>query len=69
MLPGKGWFVYDACVDLQEYCSGVVHPVTNETITNYKNLANDPLLKDTWTKAMCKDLGKIAQGYGDKKRN
>lgn len=63
----KDGFVYDACVDLQEYSGGVVYPVTNETITNYKKLANAPLSKDTWTRALCKELGKIAQGYGDKK--
>ena len=50
-------------VDLQEFCAGVVHPVTNETITKYQKLIDDPLLRDTWTKAMCKELGRLAQGY------
>ena len=63
----KEGLTYDAHVDLQEYCNGVVHPVTKETITNYKKLANDPLLRETWTKAMCKELGNIAQGFGDTK--
>jgi hypothetical protein len=47
--------------------NGVVHPVTKETITKYEKLANDPVMKDVWTKAMCKELGRLAQGYGDKK--
>ena len=63
----KDGLQYDAMVDLQELCCGVVHPVTKETITNYKKLANDPLLKEVWTKAMCKELGNIAQGFGDEK--
>ena len=30
-------------LDLEELCNGVVHPVTNETITKYQKLINDPL--------------------------
>jgi hypothetical protein len=41
--------------------------VTKETITKYEKLANDPVMKDMWTNAMCKELGRLAQGYGDKK--
>ena len=26
-------------LDLEELCNGVVHPVTNETITKYQNLS------------------------------
>ena len=51
---------------LDQVCNGVVHPVTKETITKYKKLANDPLMKGVWTKAMCKEFGRLAQGYGDK---
>jgi hypothetical protein len=51
---------------LDQVCNGVVHPITQETITKYKKLANDPVMKDTWTKAMCKELGRLAQGYGNK---
>eukprot|EP00956_Cyclotella_meneghiniana_P018825 scaffold31709_cov41-Cyclotella_meneghiniana.AAC.15 len=43
--------------------NGVVHPVTKETITKYEKLANDPLLSNVWCKAMCKELGRLAQGY------
>ena len=28
-------------------------------------LINDPLLRDVWSKAMCKELGRLCQGYGD----
>jgi hypothetical protein len=44
------------------YCNGIVHPVTKETITNYRKLITDPLLKDLWTKAMSKELHQLAQG-------
>ncbi len=54
-------------VDVQEFCAGVVHPVTKETITitKYQKLIDEPLLRerDVWTKAMCKELGRLAQGY------
>ena len=33
-------------IDIEEYANGVVHPVTKETITKYKILIEDPLLKD-----------------------
>ena len=49
-------------IDLEDYCGAVVHPITNETITKYQQLANDPLLRDVWTKAMAKELYRLAQG-------
>ena len=45
--------------------NGVVHPITKETITNYKKLISDPILRDIWMRAMAKELGRLAQGYGD----
>ena len=42
-----------------------MHPVTKETITKYKTLIEDLLLKDKWNKAMCVELGRLAQGYQD----
>jgi hypothetical protein len=51
---------------IDQVCNGIVHPVTKETITKYEKLANDPLMKGVWTKAMCKELGRLAQGYGNK---
>jgi hypothetical protein len=47
-------------IDIQEYCYGVVHPVTKETITHYRKLIKDPLLKDLWIKAMSKELHHLA---------
>jgi len=52
-------------IDIEEMCNGVVHPITKETITKYETLANDPELKAIWMKAMCKELGRLAQGFGD----
>ena len=52
-------------VNLEEYCNGVVHPITKETLTNYKKVIQCPELRDVWMKAMCKELGNIAQGYSD----
>ena len=52
-------------VDLDELCNGVVHPITKETITKYQKLIEDPMLRDDWIEAMCKELGRLAQGYND----
>jgi hypothetical protein len=49
-------------IDIDEYCYGVVHPVTKETITHYRKLVKDPLLKTMWSKAMSKELHRLAQG-------
>eukprot|EP00804_Cyclotella_cryptica_P017218 CCRYP_013146-RA/>CCRYP_013146-RA protein AED:0.42 eAED:0.42 QI:0/-1/0/1/-1/1/1/0/225 len=54
-------FAFDA--QLQHVCNGVVHPVTKETITKYEKPANDPLMQEVWTKAMCKELCRLAQGW------
>ena len=53
----------DPFMNIEEHCNGVVHPVTKETITQYKKLINDPILKDLWLKAMSKELHRLAQGY------
>ena len=52
-------------LELEELCNGVVHPITNETITKYQKLMNNPLLRDEWLEAMCKELRRLAQGYGE----
>ena len=54
-------------IGIAEMANGVVHPITNETITKYQKLAEDPLLKDTWMRAMCIELGRLTQGYKDTK--
>ena len=48
-------------------CNAVVHPITSETIKNYKRIINNPILKKTWEESMCKELGRLAQGYNDTK--
>ena len=54
-------------IDLQEFCGGVTHPETGATITSYKQLLKIPSLRKIWTAAMCKELGNISQGWGNKK--
>jgi hypothetical protein len=49
-------------IDIAEYCFGVVHPVTKETITQYKKLQHNPDLKELWVPAMSKELHCLAQG-------
>ena len=43
----------------EDVANGVVHPVTKETITKYKKLIDDSLMRDVWSKAMCKELGRL----------
>jgi len=57
---------FEAEIQLKHTCNGVVYTITQETITKYETLANDPLLKEVWTQAMCKELGCLAQGWGGK---
>ena len=47
--------------------NGVVHPITKETITSYAKLVQNPILCEIWSRAMCKELGRLAQGYGETK--
>jgi hypothetical protein len=49
-------------IEIKEYCNGVVHPVTKETITHDRKLMKDPILKDLWTKAISKEIHCLAQG-------
>ena len=44
-------------VNPKEYCAGVTHPETGETITSYQQLMQIPALKHVWEEAMCKELG------------
>eukprot|EP00804_Cyclotella_cryptica_P012648 CCRYP_016913-RA/>CCRYP_016913-RA protein AED:0.31 eAED:0.31 QI:0/0/0/1/0/0/3/0/469 len=55
--------VYTVDTQLEHVCNGVVNPITKETITKYETLANDPTLQDVWTQAMCRELGRPAQGW------
>ena len=51
-------------LELEHVANGVVHPVTKETITNYKTLIKDPIMREVWMEAMAKELGHLAQGWG-----
>ena len=48
-------------VDLEHFCSPVVHPTTGETITQYRRLAKDPATSDIWQKAFGKEFGRMVQ--------
>ena len=52
-------------VNIEQIVNGVIHPVTKETITKYKKLITDTVLRDEWMLGMCKKLGRLAQGYGE----
>eukprot|EP00804_Cyclotella_cryptica_P028165 CCRYP_011030-RA/>CCRYP_011030-RA protein AED:0.16 eAED:0.16 QI:0/0/0/1/0.25/0/5/0/1115 len=58
--------IFTADTQLEHVCNGVVHPITKETITKYEKLANDPTLQEVCMKAMCKELGRLAQGWEGK---
>jgi hypothetical protein len=50
---------------LLHQANGIIHPVTKEKITKYEKLANDPITQTTWQEAICKELGRLVQGYDD----
>ena len=52
-------------LDLEQVANGVVHSVTKETITRYKKLIEDTILRAVWMKTMTTELGQLAQGYKD----
>jgi hypothetical protein len=49
-------------IDIEEHCFGVVHPITKQTITQYKKLQHDPHLKGLWVPAFSKEVHRLAQG-------
>ena len=44
------------------HCCAIIHPITGESITKYKTLLKEPLLRDTWARAFGKEFGNLAQG-------
>jgi hypothetical protein len=48
-------------IDIKEHCFGGVHPITKQTITQYKKLQHDPHLKDLWVPAFRKEVYCLAQ--------
>jgi hypothetical protein len=53
--PHKQHADYDC--DIEHMCAGVTHPVTGETITNYKKLVSIPEFTETWETAFGKTMG------------
>ena len=49
-------------VDVEHFCAPVVHPITGETITQYRKLMKDPVTKEVWTTSWGKEWGRMAQG-------
>ena len=47
---------------LERFCAPVIHPITGESITNYKKLAKYPATREVWTTAFRKEWGNLAQG-------
>ncbi|KAL7426973.1 hypothetical protein ACHAXH_000515 [Discostella pseudostelligera] len=46
----------------EHFCAPVIHPITGKSITNYKKLAADPVMRDTWARAFGKEFGNLALG-------
>jgi len=49
-------------IDIEHFCSPVIHPITGETIHTYQKLAKDPATREIWTTAFGKEFGNLAQG-------
>jgi hypothetical protein len=49
-------------IDIEEHSFGVVHPITKQTITQYKKLHYDPHLEDLWVPAFSKEFYCLVQG-------
>ena len=57
--------VNDTTLIPEEVANRVIYPVTKETITKYKKSIDDPRMRVVWSKAMCKELGRLYQGFED----
>ena len=49
-------------INIEHFCAPIIHPVTGETISNYKKLKKDPATQDIWETAFGKEFGNMAQG-------
>ena len=67
IMPSWQPFTAMPPIAINKVANGVVHPTTKESITKYQKLVNETLLRDIWMTAMCKELGRLAQGYGEVK--
>ena len=61
--------VKDTPLKIEEIANNVVHPVTKKTITKYKQLIDDPIMRKVWVMAICKELGRLSEGYDEKGSN
>jgi len=59
MMPTCQPYANMPTMNIHEVANGVVHPTTKEKITKNQKLINEPLLRDVWMKAMCKELGRL----------
>jgi hypothetical protein len=50
------------CLDHKQVAISMVHPITGETISSYKQLMHDPTTAETWKTALGKDFGGMVQG-------
>jgi hypothetical protein len=50
------------CLNHEQVAMPMVHPITGETISSYKQLMHDPTTAETWKTAFGKDFGSMAQG-------
>jgi hypothetical protein len=51
-----------ALLHVKHFASPMVHPVTDETISSFNKLMNDPVTSEVWQTAFGKDFGGMAQG-------
>jgi hypothetical protein len=49
-------------IDIKENCFSVIHPITKQTIMQYKKLQHDPHLKNFWVPAFSKEVHCLTQG-------
>ena len=49
-------------VKFEHYANPMVHPITPNTISSYKNLMNNPATAEVWQTEFGKDFGRMAQG-------
>jgi hypothetical protein len=51
----------DSVQNFAHFVLPMVHPITGETISSYKQLMNDPETAKVWQTAFGKDFGRMAQ--------
>ena len=47
-------------LNVEQVANDVVHPITQETITNHSKLISDPVAREIWLEALAKELGRLA---------